>query len=313
MGKWVPPVPAEKLYGRDALALGSGLVMLLWCYDGVERDGSVKVDLMAVAAELETPYRTIKDWWKALRNGPFFASVKDRGKLGYVATFNRDWIEWRVMATNYPTMETSEGQNIALEPPLNEPEQVSNPVQGPVKAPSRTDEGQNIAPDLYIGTPVSQGSNDLVAPDGATPAPSEKKPTEPPTPASIRTLIADLCSIDLDGKTASRGQVTSLNTEAKKIWVSAKNAGKSEADCLEAIRYVAGWIKRTVYPYSNGQPLTPSAIRERWRAAIDAKPKTPYLNGHANGSTAPVLPAYDYDQELNPNSPEYRASLRGAR
>ena len=137
----------------------------------------------------------------------------------------------------------------------------------------------------------------IVASADATP-PTEKKPTEPPTPASIRTLIADLCSIDLDGKTASRGQVTSLNAEAKKIWTSAKNAGKSEADCLEAIRYVAGWIKRTVYPYSNGQPLTPGAIRGRWRAAMDAKPKpTAYLNGHTNGTHAPAEPTISLEEQ----------------
>lgn len=179
MAKWVPPVPAGKLYGRDALALGSGLAMLLWCYDGVERDGSVKVDLMAVASELETPYRTIKDWWRALRNGPFFASVKDRGKLGYVATFNRDWIEWRVMATNYPTLQDSEGQNIALEPPLNEPESPPAPVQGPVKAPSRTDEGRNNAPDLYIGTPVDQRPVVEDVPQAATPPPTTVKSRKP--------------------------------------------------------------------------------------------------------------------------------------
>lgn len=39
----------------------------------------------------------------------------------------------------------------------------------------------------------------------------------------------------------------------------------------------------------------------------------PHLSGHANGSTAPVLPDYDYSQELDPNSAAYRAILRGAR
>lgn len=158
---------------------------------------------------------------------------------------------------------------------------------------------------------LKKRKKDLVAPVGATP-PTEKKPAEPPTPASIRTLIADLCSIDLDGKTASEKQMRSLNAEAKKIWAAAQRQGKNERECCEAIKYVASWIKRTVYPYSNGQPITPSAIRERWKAAMDAKPKTPYLNG-TNGVHAPALPAYDYDNEPNPNSAEYRASLRGPR
>lgn len=126
-------------------------------------------------------------------------------------------------------------------------------------------------------------SNDLdsvgvASDDASTDAPKVKKPKEPPTPIAIRHAIADACAIDLDGGMATRGQITNLNAEAKRIWTAAQSQGKTEQECVDAIRYVAGWIKRTVYPYSNGQPLKPAALLERWRAAMDAKPKA-YANG----------------------------------
>lgn len=129
-------------------------------------------------------------------------------------------------------------------------------------------------------------SDDAPARPPRTKKPKAVKPDEPPTPIAIRQAIADACAIDLDGGMATRGQVMSLNTEAKRIWTAAQAQGKAEAECVDAIRYVAGWIKRTVYPYSNGQPLKPAALLERWRAAMDAKPKT-YANGtngHHNGA-----------------------------
>lgn len=88
-----------------------------------------------------------------------------------------------------------------------------------------------------------------------------------------------MCSIDLDDKTASENQMRSLNAEAKRIWSAAQANGKTEQECIDTVRYVAGWIKRTVYPYSNGQPLTPFKVRELWKGAIDARPKPTYANG----------------------------------
>lgn len=137
-------------------------------------------------------------------------------------------------------------------------------------------------------------SNDLdsvgVASDDASPdAPKVKKPKEPATPIAIRLVIADACLIDLEGGMTTKGQITNLNATAKTIWTNAQKQGKTEAECLEAIRYVSGWIKRTVYPYSNGQPLKPAAILDRWRAAMDAKPKA-YANGTNGHHVAPVDP-----------------------
>lgn len=131
-------------------------------------------------------------------------------------------------------------------------------------------------------------------------------PAEPPTPIAIRLVIADACAIDLEGGMATRGQVTSLNSEAKRIWTNAQRQGKTEAECVEAIKYVAGWIKRTVYPYSNGQPLKPSALLERWKGAMEARPKTngSYANGHHVAPADPgILDAAEMRRQM--------AELRG--
>lgn len=126
---WHPPIPAGKLYSEPALNLGSGIALLAWCYDGVRRDGTIEVSLEKAASELNRPYRTIKDWWKQLRSGPFFCELIDRGKRGWVAKLADDWLDWHIMSNNYPQLQ---GRN-----------NVFDDVQGPVKAPSRPGEGRN--------------------------------------------------------------------------------------------------------------------------------------------------------------------------
>lgn len=130
---WHPPIPAERLYSPDALDLGPALAMLVWCYDNIERDGRVEIQLNKLAVEFGKSYRTIKDWWSALRAGPFFCEQIDRGKRGWVVRMSEDWVDWHVMANNYPSR-PNEGRNTALEN-----------GQVPVKSPSSPDEGQNIA------------------------------------------------------------------------------------------------------------------------------------------------------------------------
>lgn len=145
MATWHPPIPAGKLYSGPAIKLGSALAMLIWCYDGIQRDGTIEVQLEQVQHELGVSYRTIKDWWRLLKSGPFFCEQIDRGRRGWVVRMADDWIDWHVMNNNYPRQgqssapqeqvsRTDEGQESALEE-----------RQGPVKAPSRPDEGRNSA------------------------------------------------------------------------------------------------------------------------------------------------------------------------
>ena len=48
---------------------------------------------------MDEPYFTIVKWWAKLLNGPFFATVTDRGKSGFRVQFHDDWIDWRILST----------------------------------------------------------------------------------------------------------------------------------------------------------------------------------------------------------------------
>lgn len=148
MATWHPPIPAAKLYSEPALKLGPALAMLIWCYDGIQRDGTIEIRLESVQQELNVSYRTIKEWWKLLKAGPFFCELIDKGKKGWVVRMADDWVDWHVMSNNYPR----QGRNSALEEentsssrPDEGQESALDAAQGPVKARSRPDEGRNSA------------------------------------------------------------------------------------------------------------------------------------------------------------------------
>jgi hypothetical protein len=64
------------------------------------------------------------------------------------------------------------------------------------------------------------------------------------------------------------------------------------------VRYVCGYIKKHVYPYNQGQPIKPAAVRDKWRAAIEVRGKTSAMpNGSANG----------YHHDPDPRSLQQRA------
>ena len=155
MATWHPPIPAGKLYSEDAIKLGSALAMLVWCYDGVQRGGTLEVSIEKAAQELNTPYRTVKEWWRLLRQGPFFSKQVDRGKRGWVVTMADEWLDWHVMNNNYPPVQGQEkdvveqshadtrskpgiGQEMALKGE-------DTARQSPVKARSKPGIGQEMA------------------------------------------------------------------------------------------------------------------------------------------------------------------------
>lgn len=106
MPSWQPPIPSGALYSPQSIALGPGLALLAWCYDQVERDGSIQISLEKAAADIGKPYGTIRDWWKALRGSegksPFFSEITPCGRKGWRVVFRSRWLDWRIMRQNYP-------------------------------------------------------------------------------------------------------------------------------------------------------------------------------------------------------------------
>jgi len=143
---WHPPIPAGKLYSEPALTLGPALALLIWCYDGIQRDGTIEVSLEQATEEIGKSYRTIKDWWKTLRAGPFFSELRDCGRKGWIVRMADEWLDWHTMERNYPH---TQGQDVALEGDLSSSVKgrliALNGAQGPLKARSRPAQGQDVA------------------------------------------------------------------------------------------------------------------------------------------------------------------------
>lgn len=171
-------------------------------------------------------------------------------------------------------------------------------VQRPVKNSSITGELPNQvieAPAYKVlsisgdhGLPVS--SDDEPSPTIAEPKAEPKTspnrnpkrkaaaPAEPPTPIEIRQALADVCAIDL--KHAHKTRILQVNDEAKAIWAMQQERGKSVVQTVKAIGMVAEYCRRSVYPYKDGQPITPSAIHNAWDSARQSLERTNGLNGH---------------------------------
>ena len=216
---WHPPIPAGKLYSPPALQLGPGLALLIWCYDGIQRDGSIEVRLDKAAADLNTSYRTIRNWWLLLRDGPFFCEQIDRGRRGWVVRMAEEWIDWRVMGNNYPRQRPDpalertrstpgEGQDLALDDD-----------ERPVNARSTPGEGQDLAlhHNVYKEDHLDQKS-DLSNGGGNMTRARASEPTSRPPPPLARAdqelprNIAQSAADWLDHplKTAERRQLLAL-------------------------------------------------------------------------------------------------------
>lgn len=259
--KWVPPIPAEKLYSPPALALGPALAMLVWCYDDVARDGTIKIDLNRAMQDMGKPYRTIKDWWRTLRAGPFFVAVRDRGRLGYEATFHRDWIEWRVMFANYPML--LQGRDLALEGGLIEGQDSALEFTAQIR---KVGEGLIFALEESLKplTPIVQGQDsalDVVAPvEGAL------------VQGQDLALEASVSGKDASLKDSSRpdeGQDSALGTSAYKVLMTLSDhvvcdasddasADRAMAEQLPIAKPKAKRTRRT----TEVEPPTPIEVRQ---------------------------------------------------
>ena len=164
MAPWQPPIPAGALYSPPALQLGAGLALLAYCYDSVERNGWLSINMRAAAEELNAPYSTLKDWWRLLKEGPFFSERRDRGKAGWRVRFADDWLDWR--STALDPSRRDEGGSTVLEATSTAPSRrdeggstVLDHGEGAVKAASRLGEGAStVLENLHVGTQESRSS-----------------------------------------------------------------------------------------------------------------------------------------------------------
>lgn len=132
----------------------------------------------------------------------------------------------------------------------------------------------------------------------APPPPTKKirtrKPkAEPDSPAPVRQALAEVCAIEY-GRHGPKEPKIQVNTVAGKLWKAAQEKGASEAQVIEGIKTTDAYCRRAVYPYKDGQPLTPGAIHKHWKAAIEERDKARargngvYVNGQPNGTHAPL-------------------------
>jgi hypothetical protein len=97
MSSWQPPIPAGALYSKPARQLGSAIALLAYCYDLVQRDGWLDLNLKTAALDMDEAYPTMKRWWLALADGPFFAEIQVHGRKGMRLHFNDIWLDWRIL------------------------------------------------------------------------------------------------------------------------------------------------------------------------------------------------------------------------
>jgi hypothetical protein len=99
---WHPPIPSEAVYSDEVAQLGAGLRLLWYLYNSVERNGTVAFSINKASKALNVPYETMRHWWQALRPLGIVAIEEDHGKKGYLLRFDDEWLDWHVMAANYP-------------------------------------------------------------------------------------------------------------------------------------------------------------------------------------------------------------------
>lgn len=285
MARWQPPIPSGALWSREVIESNAG-ALLAYCYDAVLTDGTFTIQLADTSGEMGVEYRTVKRWWAALRAGPFFASVKDRGRLGFVVRMADDWLDWRILKAR----QAEQPQGTKNAPETEGTQTAPGDAQDHFKSFSRPDEGPSMSLDTSAyKVLIASGEQEHAAPSpqAAPSAPVEGKLKGPAAPTVIRTALYDACQI---APTARREIKLNANQKAKNLWKAGVKAGKSDAEIAEAITYVGSWCRKHAWQCKDGSAPTPSIIGDYWRQAIDARPKPAAYQNGVNGHAEP----FDY-------------------
>jgi len=133
MGTWHPPIPADAVYRDEVDTLGSGLRLLWYCYNCLERDGTLILSLTVASEALGKKYETVRNWWQLLKKTGIVSVLEDRGHSGYLLRMCDAWIDWHVLDNNYTS-----AQRAIL------------PAKEPLSAPERSFNGSSTVPQRSI-------------------------------------------------------------------------------------------------------------------------------------------------------------------
>lgn len=127
-------------------------------------------------------------------------------------------------------------------------------------------------------------------------------PKEEPTPAIIRTTLADVCGYDME--VCSKEKKLQVNTTAKRLFENGEKAGKGAEEIAATIRYVFDYFNRNDWRGKKGDRPTPKDLVDIWGAAIAAR------NGHAPGyQVPPTVAAARQPQQPSTPAPSLREKL----
>ncbi len=289
---WAPPIPGGKLTSKPVRNLGSAVTFLHWCYEAVNRDGTIEFQIHEVAGDLDESYYTVRKWWAAVKGGPWFSEVVDRGRLGFRIHMADDWLEWRGGVKS----PSSNG-----EVPKQVLEDDEGPIQMPVNARSSASEVptavlENSGNKVLMSDQESESTRERENHDNAVGSHSLSNGTsEPKHLDPLALAIAETCRIN--PKIATDKQRQQLNEAYKAL----KAIGVRPEDI--PLR-VAWWEQNDWRAQKEpGRPITPKELQDVWEK-VTTPPRSPPKANAPPTDNRPPLPAFQ---------PQSRGPTNGAK
>lgn len=171
---WHPPIPSEAVYSTEVAQLGAGIRLLWYVYNKVLRDGTVEFSPKAASSALSVPYETVRNWWQLLRDSGIVSVEQDKGKNGFILRVGDDWLDWHVMAANYPGAAPVQRSNTTVEAQ-------DKPASTDFQRPDLTAETAERSVNGF--STVGQRSNTTVEASAYKVLMDDQNPPPPPTPS----------------------------------------------------------------------------------------------------------------------------------
>lgn len=281
--KWIPPIPYGALYSKPARDLGHALALLGWCYDNVTTDGWLDMNLQEIAGELDTPYRTLKLWWRALRESPFIAAAQDRGRRGLRIRMADDWIDWRILEARI----IKNGAENSPSTEKNRPEmgQVSAPeIQNGTEMGRKWDgNGAENSPSTF----AYKGTHDFQESES-------HETTSSPTPRVKRTpdraMVMMLISKGVQSE-AVANEIAAMGLDYDTVEQSVDNMLANKASVAAIVRFLRSTPPDPGQPYPRARAPThtvtvdvPPPQERPSKPVLSAAERRALLEQHRNGS-----------------------------